>query len=180
MDTIRSVYSVSASNPGSDIASETAAALAAASLVSRTRTSSARVFLSPLESIGEWRNKLQAIYTASRGFHVPHTATLLLQQHNTLQLTRTSADGLMHKLSGSNLQHVTAITFLLTAYAKYMTVSGASFSCGNVQVTFTDAQKPCKKTAYGVKYPKKFHQIGSSLHAVATHPQVIGCNDGFQ
>ncbi|GAY59941.1 hypothetical protein CUMW_198310 [Citrus unshiu] len=35
MDTVRSVYSVSASNPGSDVAGETAAALAAASLVFR-------------------------------------------------------------------------------------------------------------------------------------------------
>ncbi|KAK4773785.1 hypothetical protein SAY87_028804 [Trapa incisa] len=35
MDTVRSVYSVSAANPGSDVAGETAAALAAASLVFR-------------------------------------------------------------------------------------------------------------------------------------------------
>ncbi|KAK3012205.1 hypothetical protein RJ639_012775 [Escallonia herrerae] len=35
MDTVRSVYSVSASNPGSDVAGETAAALAAASMVFR-------------------------------------------------------------------------------------------------------------------------------------------------
>ncbi|OWM67545.1 endoglucanase 3-like [Punica granatum] len=35
MDTVRSIYSVSASNPGSDVAGETAAALAAASLVFR-------------------------------------------------------------------------------------------------------------------------------------------------
>ncbi|GLT32976.1 hypothetical protein SLA2020_076030 [Shorea laevis] len=36
MDTIRTVYSVSSSNPGSDVAGETAAALAAASMVFRT------------------------------------------------------------------------------------------------------------------------------------------------
>ncbi|XP_022868085.1 endoglucanase 3-like, partial [Olea europaea var. sylvestris] len=35
MDTVRSVYSVSPSNPGSDVAGETAAALAAASMVFR-------------------------------------------------------------------------------------------------------------------------------------------------
>nr|DAD24938.1 TPA_asm: hypothetical protein HUJ06_026402 [Nelumbo nucifera] len=35
MDTVRTVYSVSQSNPGSDVAGETAAALAAASLVFR-------------------------------------------------------------------------------------------------------------------------------------------------
>lgn len=35
MDTVRTVYSVSSSNPGSDVAGETAAALAAASLVFR-------------------------------------------------------------------------------------------------------------------------------------------------
>ncbi|GKV12379.1 hypothetical protein SLEP1_g23530 [Rubroshorea leprosula] len=36
MDTVRTVYSVSSSNPGSDVAGETAAALAAASMVFRT------------------------------------------------------------------------------------------------------------------------------------------------
>jgi len=35
MDTVRTVYSVSSSNPGSDVAAETAAALAAASIVFR-------------------------------------------------------------------------------------------------------------------------------------------------
>lgn len=33
MDTVRSVYKVSSQNPGSDVAAETAAALAAASIV---------------------------------------------------------------------------------------------------------------------------------------------------
>lgn len=41
----------------------------------------------------------------------------------------------MYKLPESNLQYVTAITFLLTTYSKYMAATKHNFNCGNLLVT---------------------------------------------
>lgn len=41
----------------------------------------------------------------------------------------------MYKLSASNLQYVTSITYLLTTYSKYMATAKYSFNCGNLLVT---------------------------------------------
>ena len=43
--------------------------------------------------------------------------------------------GLMFKQSGSNLQYVTAINFLLATYSKYMSASKHTFNCGDLEVT---------------------------------------------
>ncbi|KAI5431766.1 Endoglucanase 3 [Lathyrus oleraceus] len=49
--------------------------------------------------------------------------------------TQCTQGGLMFKLPESNLQYVTAITFLLTTYSKYMSATKHTFNCGNVFIT---------------------------------------------
>lgn len=55
------------------------------------------------------------------------------------------AGGLMYKLPASNLQYVTAITFLLATYSKYMAATKHNFNCGNLLVTPGTLRSVAKK-----------------------------------
>ncbi|KAK9741063.1 hypothetical protein RND81_03G079000 [Saponaria officinalis] len=274
MDTPRTVYSVSPSNPGSDVAAETAAALAAGALVFRSidqeyasglltaakkvmqfaiqyrgsysdslgsavcpfycsysgykddllwgaawlyRATKQVYYLNFLNSLGandgtdifSWDNKLA-------GAHVLLSRGVLVDNNNNFEPYKKAAEeficrilpnspststqytpgGLIYKLSGSNLQYVTSITFLLTTYAKLMKSSKHTFTCGSVLVTPTTLRRLAKRQVdyilgdnpmkmsymigYGGNYPKKIHHRASSLPSVGSHSQTIGCRDGFQ
>ncbi|XP_047323950.1 endoglucanase 3-like [Impatiens glandulifera] len=68
MDTIRSVYSVSQKNPGSDVAGETAAALAAASLVFRSSNPSySKLLLSTAKKVMQFAIQYRGAYSDSLG-----------------------------------------------------------------------------------------------------------------
>ena len=68
MDTVRSVYSVSPSNPGSDVAGETAAALAAASLVFRTVDPAySRLLLRTAQKVMQFAIQYRGSYSDSFG-----------------------------------------------------------------------------------------------------------------
>jgi endoglucanase len=68
MDTIRTVYSVSSSNPGSDVAAETAAALAAASLVFKKVDSKySELLLKTAKNVMEFAKQYQGAYSDSLG-----------------------------------------------------------------------------------------------------------------
>lgn len=102
----------------------------------------------------------------------------------------------MFKLSESNLQYVTSITFLLTTYAKYMAAAKYTFNCGNLLVTTKTLRNLAKSqvdyilganplqmsymVGFGANYPKRVHHRGSSLPSLTSHPQAIGCDGGFQ
>lgn len=68
MDTARTVYSVSASNPGSDVAGETAAALAAASLVFRKVDQTySKLLLSTAKNVMQFAVRYRGSYSDSLG-----------------------------------------------------------------------------------------------------------------
>nr|XP_004292399.2 PREDICTED: endoglucanase 9-like [Fragaria vesca subsp. vesca] len=110
--------------------------------------------------------------------------------------TQYTQGGLIYKLPGSNLQYVTSITFLLTTYSKLMSSTKHTFNCGNLVVTPSALSSLAKRqvdyilgenpkrmsymVGYGANYPKRIHHRGSSLPSLATHPQRIGCDAGFQ
>ncbi|KAL0456279.1 UNVERIFIED_CONTAM: Endoglucanase 3 [Sesamum latifolium] len=110
--------------------------------------------------------------------------------------TQYTPGGLMFKLSASNLEYVTSITFLLTTYSKYMATSKHSFNCGNVLVTSKTLRSLAKRqvdyilgdnpmkmsymVGYGTNYPRRIHHRGSSLPSLQDHPQSFGCEAGFQ
>ncbi|XP_024969535.1 endoglucanase 3-like [Cynara cardunculus var. scolymus] len=274
MDTARTVYSVSRNKPGSDVAGETAAALAAASMVFRvvdkkysklllrtaksvfqfaaqyrgsysdslgaavcpfycsysgykdellwgaawllraTKDVSYRNFINSLGAndatdIFSWDNKLAgARVLLSRGSLVANDKSYepFKQQaqdfmcrilpNSPYSTTQYTKGGLMFKLSASNLQYVSSITFLLTTYAKYMKSAKTTFNCGNIlvtpdtlinlarkQVDYILGDNPMKMSymvGYGANYPRRIHHRGSSLPSVSTHPQSFGCEGGFQ
>ncbi|VFQ98298.1 unnamed protein product [Cuscuta campestris] len=183
MDSLnRPVYKVTAQERGSEVAAETAAALAAASIVFRKSNLSystellitaKKVFLTageqdfePFKIHGD--NYVCAIY------HGRHTA-----------------GGLYYEQGSSNLQYVTTSTFLLLNYAKYLKRGGQTASCGTAgvltadqlieyarkQVDYILGENPARMSymvGYGVNYPKHVHHRGSSLPSVKDHPAFIG------
>ncbi|KAI3417453.1 Endoglucanase, partial [Psidium guajava] len=274
MDTARSVYSVSPSNPGSDVAGETAAALAAASLVFRAADPKySRLLLKTAKQVMQFAMQYRGAYSDSLGsavcpFYCSYSgykdellwgaawlyratndvyyanflkslgandatdifswdnklagARVLLSRRALLNkdgsydqfrqqvedfmcrilpnspssTTQYTPGGLMFKLSESNLQYVTSITFLLTTYSKYMSSTKHTFSCGNMVVTPSTLKYLAKKqvdyilgvnplkmsymVGYGTTFPRRIHHRGSSLPSLVSHPQAIGCQGGFQ
>ncbi|KAL3017170.1 hypothetical protein AAZX31_06G259300 [Glycine max] len=107
-----------------------------------------------------------------------------------------SKGGLLFKPGGSNLQHTTALSFLLIVYARYMQSAKKTVTCGNEvadparlinlaksQVDYILGKNPLGMSymvGYGAKYPKKIHHRGSTLPSVNMHPQHIQCREGDQ
>ncbi|WCJ35025.1 Endoglucanase 9 [Euphorbia peplus] len=110
--------------------------------------------------------------------------------------TQYTQGGLIYKLPQSNLQYVTSITFLLTTYAKYMKATKHTFNCGSLvvnpvsllviakrQIDYILGVNPIQMSymvGFGPHYPKRPHHRGASLPSLASHPQTIGCDGGFQ
>uniref|UniRef100_A0A0D9XFY0 Endoglucanase n=1 Tax=Leersia perrieri TaxID=77586 RepID=A0A0D9XFY0_9ORYZ len=278
MDTERKVYNISTTRPGSEVAGETAAALAAASIVFRDadpeyaarllagarrafefadkfrgafsddpelreggcpfycdfdgyqdellwgaawlrRASSEDAFLDYIQNNGKtlgaedstnefgWDNKHAGLNVlVSKEFIEGKVLSLqsykefadgfictLIPETSSPHIEYTPG-GMMYKPGGSNMQHVTSISFLLLTYAKYLAKSSHTVNCGNVsfgpanlqliakkQVDYLLGDNPMKMSymvGYGDKYPQRIHHRGSSLPSIKSHPQRIACKDG--
>ncbi|URD85950.1 Glycosyl hydrolase family 9 [Musa troglodytarum] len=266
MDTARTVYNVSADRPGSEVAGETAAALAAASMVFRDidpgysqtllenamrafefadtykgaysddpqlkagdellwgaawlrRASQNDSFLDYIQNNGKtlgaddninefgWDNKHAGLNVlVSKEFMEGQTLSLesykefadsfmctLIPESSSSHIQFTPG-GLLYRPGGSNMQHVTSISFLLLTYAKYLSKSSQTANCGSIQVDPASLQLQAKKqidyllgdnpmnmsymVGYGDRYPQRIHHRGSSLPSVSSHPQFIACKDG--
>ncbi|XP_052210126.1 endoglucanase CX-like [Diospyros lotus] len=278
MDTPRNVYKVSPQNPGSDVAAETAAALAAASIVfqesdpsysSKLLHTAMRMFDFADRYRGAYSDSLGSavcpFYCSYSGFHDEllwgaswiykasqnssylsyiqsngHTlgadddsnsfswddkragTKILLSQGflqkniQEFQLYKSHSDnyicslipgsssvqaqytpgGLLYKAGESNLQYVTSSTFLLLAYAKYLSSNGGAASCGGSTITaeklIAQAKKqvdyilgdnPAKMSymvGFGQRYPLHVHHRGASVPSIHAHPAHIGCSQSFQ
>ncbi|XP_065870696.1 endoglucanase 8-like [Euphorbia lathyris] len=105
-----------------------------------------------------------------------------------------SPGGLLFKPGGSNLQHATALSFLLIVYSRYLDQAHRSVNCGNIvappsrlvslaksQVDYILGKNPLGMSymvGYSNNYPKKIHHRGSTLPSIENHPKHIGCHDG--
>uniref|UniRef100_A0A0E0M3R0 Endoglucanase n=1 Tax=Oryza punctata TaxID=4537 RepID=A0A0E0M3R0_ORYPU len=265
MDTARTVYNISSARPGSDVAGETAAALASASMVFRDadpgyaarllagarsafefadahkgaysddpelraggcpfycdfdgyqdellwgaawlrRASKEDTYLDYIQNNGKtlgaedstnefgWDNKHAGVNVlVSKEFIDGEVLSLqsykefadgfictLIPESSSPHITYTPG-GLIYKPGGSNMQHVTSISFLLLTYAKYLSKSSHTVNCGNVSADYILGDNPMKMSymvGYGDRYPQRIHHRGSSLPSIKSHPQRIACNDG--
>ena len=107
---------------------------------------------------------------------------------------RYSPGGLLFKSGGSNMQHVTSLSFLLLAYSNYLSHAGAALSCGGSPAGPAELRRVAKRqvdyilgdnplgmsymVGYGAKFPRRIHHRGSSLPSVRNHPGRIACKDG--
>ncbi|VAI84935.1 unnamed protein product [Triticum turgidum subsp. durum] len=193
MDTPRTVYKVDPQHPGSDVAAETAAALAAGSN---------EVALGASDSINEfgWDNKHAGINiliskevlmgkdSFFKSFQVNadnFICTLLPGISNHPQI-EYSPGGLLFKVGNSNMQHVTSLSFLLLAYANYASHANVRVPCGGSsaspvvlrrvakrQVDYILGDNPLRMSymvGYGERFPRRIHHRGSSLPSVSAHP----------
>ncbi|XVF49342.1 hypothetical protein PTKIN_Ptkin04bG0003900 [Pterospermum kingtungense] len=102
--------------------------------------------------------------------------------------------GLILKPGGSNLQHATALSFLLLVYSRPLSKANRAIHCGNAvvnsarliqfarsQVDYILGSNPLNMSytvGYGNKFPKRIHHRGSSLPSINQHPQHIDCKGG--
>ncbi|KAH7840362.1 hypothetical protein Vadar_015943 [Vaccinium darrowii] len=272
MDTPRTTYQVNETNPGSEVAGEIAAALAASSLVFlEIDANYSTLLLERAFTVFEFANTYQGFYSESLGAavcpfycdyngyqdeliwaalwlfkatndtyysnYVTQNITLLtyftefgwaaknagiavlsskFMMNPTLNSslfvpdadsfvcsvlpespTRTieySPGGLMFKPGGSNLQHATALSFLLIVYGRYLHHTNSSVNCSGVvatpyrlihvaqrQVDYILGSNPMHMSymvGYAPKFPRKIHHRGSSLPCIAKHPRHITCDGG--
>ncbi|KAK9942755.1 hypothetical protein M0R45_008404 [Rubus argutus] len=117
----------------------------------------------------------------------------LIPESSSSHIEYTPA-GLIYKPGGSNLQHVTSISFLLLVYANYLARTSRSLNCGNIDVSPTTLRQIAKKqvdyilgdnpmglsymVGYSDHYPQRIHHRGSSLPSIKDHPQPIACKEG--
>ncbi|XP_010264394.1 PREDICTED: endoglucanase 8-like [Nelumbo nucifera] len=289
MDTPRTVYSITKHRPGSEVAGETAAALAASSIVFRSSDPSYSLRLlnrakevfrfanmyqgSYNDSLGKWvcpfycnwsgyKDELVwaaawlqratnhryywkyikkslayfepgyqakgnsyvqiADNTGEFGWDNKHAGINVLVadtfpsriEANDVELFHFSADkfvctvlpesptkgvqyspgGLLFKPGGSNMQHVTALSFLILVYAQKLSANKRVVRCqdkvtdpnrlielAKSQVDYILGHNPLNMSymvGYGNKFPQRIHHRGSSLPSVDAHPGHIGCKDG--
>ncbi|KAH9746260.1 Endoglucanase 8 [Citrus sinensis] len=224
MDTLRTAYKIDVSHPGSDVAGETAAALAAASIVFRSRDPRySRLLLSRAIEVFEFADRHRGAYSSSLHHvvcpfycDVNGYQEVLMGKADYFESFKQNADGficsilpgishpqvqyspggLIFKAGGSNMQHVTSLSFLLLAYSNYVSHANKVVPCGSRsaspnllrqlakhQVDYILGDNPVGMSymvGYGARYPQRIHHRGSSLPSVQAHPAHIGCKAGGQ
>lgn len=276
MDTLRTAYKIDRSHPGSDVAGETAAALAAASIVFRSRNRAySNLLLDRAVRVFEFADRYRGAYSSSlrravcpfycdvngyqdellwgaawlhkasrrrryrqyivrnevvlragdtinefgwdnkhAGINVLISKEVLMGKADYLKSFRLNADaficsilpgishpqvqyspgGMIYKAGGSNMQHVTSLSFLLLAYSNYLSHANHVVPCGETaaspallkqlakrQVDYILGDNPLGMSymvGYGAHYPQRIHHRGSSLPSVKVHPARIGCKAG--
>lgn len=104
------------------------------------------------------------------------------------------AGGLIFKAGGSNMQHVTSLSFLLVAYSNYLSHANKAVNCGGKlaspgllkqfskrQVDYILGDNPLGMSymvGYGPKFPRRIHHRASSVPSLQAHPGRIGCKAG--
>jgi endoglucanase len=68
----------------------------------------------------------------------------LIPESSSPHITYTPG-GMLYKPGGSNMQHVTSISFLLLTYAKYLSKSSKTVNCGDISVGPVTLQRQAKK-----------------------------------
>ncbi|CAN6242850.1 unnamed protein product [Urochloa humidicola] len=113
------------------------------------------------------------------------------------QASQYTPGGLLFKEGDSNMQYVTSTSFLLLAYAKYLSAAGATVSCGGGaaippaalvavakrQVDYILGANPAATSymvGFGSRFPRHVHHRGASMPSVRVRPARIGCDEGFR
>ncbi|GFZ09707.1 cellulase 5 [Actinidia rufa] len=182
MDTARSVYSVSPSNPGSDVAGETAAALAAASMVFRKADPKySRLLLRTAKNVMQFAMQYRGAYSDSLGSAVcPFYCSYSGYKDELLWggawLLRATNDALyLNFIKSLGANDATDIFSWDNKYA------GARVLLSRVDyILGVNPLQMSYMVGFGANYPKRIHHRGSSLPSLTTHPQSFGCDGGFQ
>eukprot|EP00253_Pinus_taeda_P009040 PITA_09040 len=161
MDTPRTVYKINKENPGSEVAAEKAAALAAASIVfQKSDLRYSRRLLNTALWVFDFADKYRGAYSDNPSlrsgvcpfycsysgyeYFLHEKVTALggykenadyficsLLPESPYSLKQFTPGGLIFKDPGGNMQRVTAFSFLLLTYASYLNDAKQTVACGS-------------------------------------------------
>ncbi|KAL7108877.1 hypothetical protein ACP275_06G140800 [Erythranthe tilingii] len=108
---------------------------------------------------------------------------------------RTSG-GLLWFLQWSNLQYVTSASFIITAYADYLSKTQKNIQCASGRVGPNDLMAFAKSqvdymlgsnpknmsymVGFGSNYPKQVHHRGASIVSIKKDSRPMSCQQGFE
>ncbi|ONI31790.1 hypothetical protein PRUPE_1G331000 [Prunus persica] len=184
MDTSRAVYKIDKNHPGSDVAGETAAALAAASIVFRSRDPAySRLLLNRAVRVFEFADRHRGAYSASlRSAVCPFYCDV-----NGFQDELLWGAAWLHKASRRRVyrEYIVKNEVVLRAGDTINEFGWDNKHAGiNILISKVDyilGDNPLMMSymvGYGARYPQRIHHRGSSLPSVQVHPAHIGCKAG--
>ncbi|PPE01546.1 hypothetical protein GOBAR_DD01425 [Gossypium barbadense] len=201
MDTPRTSYVVNQTHPGSEVSAETAAALAASSLVLVNGDLQAAKTLAEFG----WDTKDAGINvllswlvmnSTSAEPYVPQADRFVCSvlPESPYKSVTYSPGGLLFKSGGNNMQHATVLSFLLLVYAQYLKKHDGSVNCGTFvaapsrlkqivkgQVDYILGKNPLGMSymvGFSQNFSKRIHHRASSLPSIGAHSRHIKCKDG--
>ncbi|KAK6145590.1 hypothetical protein DH2020_022410 [Rehmannia glutinosa] len=186
MDTPRTVYAVTENAPGSEVAAEMAAALAAASLVFKAFGDRmySKVLLQRASKVFEFADKYRGSYNDSIG---PGACPFYCD------ISGYQIEGSMSEF-GWDSKHA-GINVLVSKYVLNNSLEDSTpflsyadnFVCNVLPesptkgVNFSPGDNPLSMSymvGYGKKFPQRVHHRASSLPSIDEHPQHIECKGG--
>ncbi|CAN1151080.1 Endoglucanase 8 [Linum perenne] len=184
MDTLRTVFKIDRAHPGSDVAGETAAALAAASIVFRSRDPSySALLLNRAVRVFEFADKHRGAYSGSL-----HAAVCPFYcDNNGYQDELLWGAAWLHKASRRRVyrEYIIKNEVVLHAGDTINEFGWDNKHAGiNVLLSKVDyilGDNPLRMSymvGYGERYPQRIHHRGSSLPSVNAHPTRIQCKEG--
>ncbi|KAL2543688.1 Endoglucanase 20 [Forsythia ovata] len=208
MDTPRTLYKITSSSPGTEVAAEAAAALAAASIVFKVADSNYSASLLRHSKSDELLWAAAWLYKASgddsylnyassnEGWSQAVSEFSWDNKFIGAQTLLAKACGLLYTRDSSNLQYVSSASMILLVYSKILNTAGVrGVQCGSVnfststikafaksQVDYilgNNTMKMSYMVGFGTKFPTQLHHRGASIPSIQTHPDKVGCSDGL-
>ncbi|KAF5458306.1 hypothetical protein F2P56_022342 [Juglans regia] len=198
MTTSRQAYKIDENNPGSDLAGETAAAMAAASIVfKRTNPHYSHLLLHHahqllMEEKHKEHSHILEQYRSKAEYYI--CACLGLNENNGSNVERTPG-GLLYIRQWNNMQYVSTAAFLLSVYSDYLQNSNQNLKChgkmvgheeilnfAKSQIDYILGSNPMSMSylvGYGSNYPTRVHHRGASIVSYREHKGFIGCTQGY-
>ncbi|KAJ9178682.1 hypothetical protein P3X46_010546 [Hevea brasiliensis] len=203
MTTPRTAYKLDEYHPGSDLAGETAAALAASSIAFKPYNSSYSILLLVHAKQDELLWAAAWLYRATDDeYYLKYVVDNALYMSGTgwavkeFSWDNKYAGGLMYVREWNNLQYASAAALLLSIYSDYLSAANAKLSCPEGQIPPQELLNFAKSQAdyilgknpktisylvgYGTKYPIHVHHRGSSIASIFALHSVVECVQGFE
>ncbi|XWS36148.1 hypothetical protein CRYUN_Cryun20dG0059700 [Craigia yunnanensis] len=176
MDTPRNVFKVDKNSPGSDVAGETAAALAAASLVfRRSDPTYSKLLVRRAIMVFEFAGKYKGAYSAG----LKKVVCPFYCSYSGYQDELLWGAAWLHRAT----KNPNYLNYIQVVNCGGTTVTPKRLrTIAKKQVNYLLGDNPLKMSymvGYGPRYPQRIHHRGSSLPSVAKHPAKIQCSAGF-
>ncbi|KAK4709786.1 hypothetical protein R3W88_004299 [Solanum pinnatisectum] len=203
MTTPRTAYKLDPSHPGSDLAGEAAAALAAASLAFKPYDSSYSNLLLVHAKQDELLWAAAWLYRATYDeYYLKYVVDNAVSLGGTgwavkeFSWDNKYAGGLIYVREWNNLQYASSAAFLLAMYSDYLSEKKIVLTCPEGQVQPSDVLSFAKSQAdyilgknpkaisylvgYGQNYPIHVHHRGASISPISVLHTAVSCIEGFE